>query len=504
MAALSWNDLYAIWQSTTDPNYVGSLEQAGDGLGLEVFGQSFEQFARASLAVNRTLQSLFILPASGQEQDSAAQEARTTVTLTIARTAAFDEAVVLGAGLIWFEELAFEWGDEPGAQGVPVATGRRYTPTDDVTMAPGVASVSVPCWAELPGYSYNNPLVGSITRIVPVSNLEGTFGNVEVEGTNEWLTDLAGTASPNVIGCYLQFTGGANVNVKRRIIGYNGGRWLFASGTTLLTEESTASWRIMGWTEFGLTSTNALMPTGGRLGMLDAIGEERMTPRILNEPDATYRERVATMSDTVSPNAIRRTVNRAFLPFGLTGGALREAGMPLLPGMFFDVPGDDNPGSFDIDAQMLTSTPSGYIEGEKVEQMNADGAIATGRVAMLNGVFDSIVGCKGTFVVSLPIVGLTSGVSYVPAPGTITGGLSVANRYRYAFDFSEMRAFFMVGVPQVGLGDFGCSFDEGPTGALDLGFADGYPVGQAAANGAVWGAVNQARACGVAFDLYPA
>lgn len=97
-----------------------------------------------------------------------------------------------------------------------------------------------------------------------------------------------------------------------------------------------ASWQVLRWSEdVGLTVTNAEQPTGGRLGYLDALGAERGIRRSTAEGDEPYRQRVSQVADVVTPNALRRAVNRLLAPYGLTG-CLREVGGKLLPGFFFD------------------------------------------------------------------------------------------------------------------------------------------------------------------------
>jgi hypothetical protein len=104
-----------------------------------------------------------------------------------------------------------------------------------------------------------------------------------------------------------------------------------------LNPDTNAVWAMVDWgpNGFGLTVTNEACPTGGRLGMLDALGRERDLDRAPNEGDDSYAERVHQIADTISPNAVRRAGNRVLEPYGLAV-CLREAGQPLLPGFFYD------------------------------------------------------------------------------------------------------------------------------------------------------------------------
>ena len=81
-----------------------------------------------------------------------------------------------------------------------------------------------------------------------------------------------------------------------------------------------------------------------------------------------------------------------------------------------------------------------------------------------------------------------------------------ADRMRVLTDYVEMRAFFLVGVPATGLGEFGFAYDAHPLGGYDLtglgGMYDGYPAGEAALNKALWNDIVVRKAGGVGFDFY--
>ncbi len=91
--------------------------------------------------------------------------------------------------------------------------------------------------------------------------------------------------------------------------------------------------------DLGIAVTNPSSPIGGLTAVLDAIGKERKILRTFAEGDDAYRERVAAPADVVSPNAIRRAMNRVLMPLGIHG-CFREVGRPLFRGFFLD--GDPN------------------------------------------------------------------------------------------------------------------------------------------------------------------
>jgi len=80
------------------------------------------------------------------------------------------------------------------------------------------------------------------------------------------------------------------------------------------------------------------------------------------------------------------------------------------------------------------------------------------------------------------------------------------DRFRTWTDYAEFRAFFLIGVPATGLGEFGFAYDAHPLGFYDIGplldHYDGYPVGEGALNKALYNDIVARKAGGVGFDFY--
>lgn len=267
---------------------------------------------------------------------------------------------------------------------------------------------------------------------------------------------------------------------------------------SFVPEVSAATWLILDWVlDWGVTCTNAAAPSGGVAGFLDALGKERNIPRAPGEADGTYAQRVAQVADVVSPNAIKRTLNRT-IP-GIAW-CFREAGQSTFPGFFFDKD------FYDYDAIVFTTQPTGFLPGEKIVQAGTNGQVATGRALVKNGALYGIAGIWGTFVAGVAATGQSSHAQ-VRLPGFL-GGLTQANRYRVYFDYMRMRGWFYVGLPWDDSNDYGFAYDSHPRGAYDafgfLDFYDGFPVGTWRRNLLVKTAIDKVRAAGVGFDIYPA
>lgn len=328
---------------------------------------------------------------------------------------------------------------------------------------------------------------------------------VAMQGTSQVVTfrKVNGAAVDSIIG----LTSGASAAVSVDL-----------ESLDVTAEFFDAEWKILDWVaDWGLTCTNPASPTGGKQAMLDTLGREKGIDRSPAETDDQYRLRIAQLADVVSPNAIKRALNRTIpgIPW-----CFREAGQASAPGFFYQLfPGPDGGGDFyDYDAIVPTGSFGGsFFPSEPVVQSTA--AVATGIALMTyapapvvpgpvgaTGIpsFYGIGRPRGTFQVGTAIVGQRSG--HTLTPSAIGGGLANGNRWRVYFDFLSMRAFFYVGVPPLGEGEFGFAYDDYPTGAYDAApyddFYDGFPYLAARTYQAVFAAVEKVRAGGVGWQLY--
>jgi hypothetical protein len=318
-------------------------------------------------------------------------------------------------------------------------------------------------------------------------------------------------------------------------------------------ETGTASWRILSWAnDFQLTVTNAAQPTGGAYPMLDGIGADKNLPRLPNEPDNLYRLRISTIADVVTPNAIKRALNRNL---GAIPWCFREVGTEpgqvvspagSLPGFFY---GDNQQGLasgslpdghgdfYDYDAVLVTGTPTGtFLNGERVVQVQS-GVAVRGRALTQSAVpstpfvpgkagttgipgaysFVGVAGIQGgslgtfTIVTGVQILGKLSGATVTPS--AVSGGIAVVptNRFRVYLDYLRFRAYFLVTLPQLDFGDFGFFWGAG-NGSFGLGnwwsmpppgldFYNGYPTGIEAIYKQVYSNVDTIRAAGVFWEM---
>lgn len=272
---------------------------------------------------------------------------------------------------------------------------------------------------------------------------------------------------------------------------------------TFTPEVSAASWRVLDWAaDLGVTVANPQSPQGGRLGMLDELGAERGLPRAVGEPDEVYRRRLTEVADVVTPNAVRRTLNRVL---GDQPWCFREVGSALLPGFFYDEDYYDNA----VDLWAGSGAGPGFAFDEPVTFIRGLSVVARGYYGGLtSGNFTFVYRFKGGPEVAQVgdiILGSQTGTIWTPSARVATSSVAL-NRFRTYFSYEDFRAYFMVGILPADGGDFGFSYDNHPHGAYDISpvndFYDGVPLGLSATARRVWQAIYNVKAGGVGFDLY--
>lgn len=107
--------------------------------------------------------------------------------------------------------------------------------------------------------------------------------------------------------------------------------------TLFVAETNTASWRIMSWSEdWFVDAYNEESPEGGKAASLDQLGAERNVYRVNGESDDNYRKRIAEVADTITPNAIKRAVNKIARPLNVEMTVREPPGFESMPGFYFD------------------------------------------------------------------------------------------------------------------------------------------------------------------------
>jgi hypothetical protein len=287
-----------------------------------------------------------------------------------------------------------------------------------------------------------------------------------------------------------------------------------------VSETGTAAWRVLDWSaDWGVVCSNATQPAGGVAPMLDALGAEKSMPRGVGEGDQGYAQRVAAPADVVSPNAVRRTLNRVL---NSTSWCFREVGTSLLPGFFYDKAGAGD--FYDWTVLLFQGTFGGAgVWGfqQPVKYVDSSGNVRA--LGVYGGTCTDGVNTYHIFVYQQANADLRAGlvnggdqiVAQDPTNAHHISGLTfkanpydTLNRHRYYLDSVEFRAMFLVGLPPPTGGDFGLPYDASPlpigfydmTGSLS-GFYDGYPTEAAALYKQLWDALQAIKAGGVSVEF---
>jgi hypothetical protein len=513
---LTREDFEQIWKSVTDPEYSRSFIERGEGEGYEAHTQAMQQLERVSVGVDRTTQAMYVRPWSGQTAEPASGGRFATVTLEFSRTALFVQAVIIPAGT-QVEELATDFGELGGE---PVLTGRRYLLTDMAGFIPGTPGpVQVVARADRFGEGYDNPLPGTLTRIVQGGAGLGNTGASVVPGPVSH--DLVLAPEPDVIthqqiGQYVLFTAGKNEGQIRLITGVtppapdaeDGGSAQLAAMQVF---------RISGLAGTFTAGETISQPFSGQLStVILQVGDYLITNRQSADdledgyPVIGLESEATAMIDTVHQS-------------GSLVAESETAGWRILSWEELGV------------AVTNPASPAGG-RAAVLDEMGAEREVYRGaeegddsyreRVAG----FADLVSPKAILRVANRILkpyGYEARLREVGYPdfrgffydGDESGVQDPAYAFAYdlnfearpkqrfmlQLDYTEFRAFFLLGVPKIPLGEFGFAYDEGGYNAYDaapfVSFLDGYPLAAGEIYKSLWNAVHEAKAGGVGFDL---
>jgi hypothetical protein len=533
MAALTATDLIALWKSVVDQGYAQPFldgQAAGVDTQFEVFEQSAVQLARASEMTERTTQSMYIRAWSGQTDDPASGAQQATLTATVTRTTRFEVPVSIVAGQVIIDEVATGWGDHEAQD---VITGRRFLADETVTFGPGDAGpLTIRLVAERPGYGYNQPEPGSLNH----------FNQVGAGLSNDQATVVPGMAShrlivrpdpdvvvPDHVGQYVELTAGLNARQVRRAIGYEGPNPTGSNAHGgVLVLAATGVFAVSGIVGLFQVGEEVVQQTGL---VVTASGIfRRLTLSGLMVVDRTFGDFVVATAvtgvlsgatatlDTVhqSPDMV---AEQHHVPPGASGAGWRvvlwgdDLGFVISntasptggKSAMLDELGDERriyrqPGELDTSYRKRISRVADKISPNAIRRIANSVFTNIGAQAYLREVGQAKF--TGLFFDG----DASSTDPTIAFPFDLDFGARPQDRFKLVVDYLEFRAFFLIGVPPVPLGDFGCAFDAGTCNAFDaspfLAFFDGSAVMSAIYYRETWAAVDDARAAGVGFDLY--
>lgn len=525
------DELFQFWQSTVDRGYaqpfvqalrgVGSIDAGADigtaseqETGYEVFTQTAAQHKRVSEAVDRTCEAMFLMPWSGQSDDPAAGGSRAIVVLTVERTTRFELPLTIPAGIVVIEEEQTDWSDEGG---LPVRTGRRYLLTEALHFVPGEAGPKqVVAISERDGYGYNSPQPGTITALVqPGDRLSNNRASVSssATGTRMLCRPEPDVVVPENIGQTIEFIAGANRGQVRRMLGYeqadptipHGGVAVLAR-TAVLAVSGIAGTFLVGERVLQGTVGGTVSYVGAGYAILEAADDGIVSGAGITgtvsgataNVDTVYQQPgLATETSTATWRVLKWgqdlgvTFTNAANPTGGRSALLDELGRERDIGR---APAESDD-SYRVRVHRLPDTISPNAIRRAANRVLREFGTACCLREVGSALFPGLF-FDGDSTDVDPAGAFAFDFDFVAQP---------LDRYKVLLDHRRMRGFFLLSVPPITLGEYGCAYDVGSSDAYDcspwLAFYDGFAVTTAIIYGHVWQAVEEARGAGVEFEL---
>jgi hypothetical protein len=349
--AFSIDDLLTVWRKSFDESYTIPLE---DDVGADVIAAIAAIFARASESSSRTTQAFYLLPHSIQTSDPSSGEVMSTGSLTITRGRPAYGVVELEEGDPLIVEIRKDDGDWEKEISIEL--------DDDLTLPDGSTTpLTVDCIADRAGYQANIVDTDG-RRVLFLSRLILAVSNTTADNLNG-LTDtgLGNRFDGSMVGAFVRFTAGPNYPTNpRRITAVSVG-----TSTTTVTVDG-AALALGAGNDVEVIDINTLPVTaelngdmtGGKHGWLDAIARERDIGRNANENDDVFRDRVKSLPDTISPNAIERACRRILEPIGIKYLFIESRRREHMKGFFCDEdPCDDPNAAIENGGRLLLGSP---------------------------------------------------------------------------------------------------------------------------------------------------
>jgi hypothetical protein len=511
---LTRDDLTAEWRSVTDESYWRPFAE-NPNTTREVHDQMLTQMERASAAIDRTTQSSYIFPWSGQTADPATGDKQAFVWLRCTRTKMIDRFLVHRAGTI-VRHVSDDYGPD-GAVGYP--TGRNYVTMYSMAWLPGQTELWLPATAERPGSGYNAPLPGTIKRWAQVGT--GITNTGRAVGIRTRFCTSTGTGpqlDPIHIGGYLLFDSGPMSGSLRQVIATVGGdpmvvdldRYQVLRGTYGVNRfryaEQVYQYHV---TTHALTGLGSVIASDDNRVAIDVVpgysfnvangsivgtaSETIFTPDSVEQTFAVVGDNHWRFLDWIDDLGI--SVANVESPIGGQSPVLDEIGFER------NVPRSSL--ESDDSYRVRVGNPADVISPNAIRRA-ANHVLATYALGccfrqvgtdLLPGFFYDAGSSanapqrpKTLFAYDMPVIGHPQ------------------NRNKVYFDLDHFRGWFKVGIPPLNLGAFGFAYDAG-LGPYDAAlskanFYDGGAPGNKSVWAAVWAAVERARMAGVLWDLY--
>ncbi len=416
MRSYTLEEFLQVWRKSMDSGYTVPLEQEAEGRGLDVIAGVAAVQRRLSLAVENSTQALYLRSHSTQTAPPASGGVAASGTVKVYRSNQMGVCTLKVGDRILVERLNIN-GQLIQAPEFQVATA-----IDLPGGSPGPFDVEVV--ASRVGYQ-GNVAAGTGGRFVELQG--ATFGGVD--------TTVAGDVTIHIdptLGDV--FTSEPRELVFRYLTGPNAGNWprryeLVAlndnddavlddgAGFVSSTGDTAEAVGLGLW--FGLSVVFEAGLDNGRSPELDMLGGEVNLGRASGEGDEFYRQRISTLPDAVSPNAIIRGAASVLAPLGVdfdfvelfdrSVGFVFSDGVELLHA--FDDPYGYRKHRFFVDRNSVAGAILGFLITINGEQLHT---VAGGDYAEINRILGILV--KLIESIRLPVPWVIAFEPAIPPP----------------------------------------------------------------------------------------
>jgi len=252
----TFDELKDVLYSAADPAYLDPFFEGAYGNGRELFEAFLTVLQRVDEAINYSTQALYITEWSGETGQPAMGEARTVLSMEFSRDIGnLAMPMTLKAGAVLYEEQTTDYSANGG---VTVYTGRTYTLISDLCFLPGQRGpLTANVVATRVGYGFGNVQPGDVSYVpqpgVTFTNGGATINSPQPASPYDRMLQpfLADAIGAEQIGQYVQFVGGANTGLIRRVAGYEPDPTNATSGTAVFAREPVLQGTVTGAFQIG-------------------------------------------------------------------------------------------------------------------------------------------------------------------------------------------------------------------------------------------------------------
>lgn len=313
--APTWDHYIDLWRRILPGSYTAPIEHEGDGRGFDIPAAQASIFQCMSSAVETSQQAYFLRRFSGATRAWSQGGKKASGSVEVYRSAPVLGDIMLRTGVALLAYVTNSYGAR-----MPVG---RFFVTEDTLLAEGNSGpILLPVEAQYEGYAGNVPAGAiSLFELLGRKTINTTITGLGSAEQAPETNDATDEFNAELIGRYFRFTSGLvseNATIPRVILAFSDDGSIFFDPPLDNPADIGASTvvEIEEFEDFGITIV-APEICNGRSASLDAIGADRNRGRQPSESDESYRARLGSIGDTISPNALIRTLDCILGPCGI-------------------------------------------------------------------------------------------------------------------------------------------------------------------------------------------